>query len=1103
MGKLLSFLILLPIVIAFVGTFSSSSITQAETETVTPFHTGIDLIADQLGAHDVQTADLNRDGHLDVVSVGRSSNRVLWHENNGGALPQFTVREVGQVNGAYAVFPADLDRDGDSDIVVVGVGELQPADSEASSGATGSVVWFENHLRAGGGFARHVVAEALNYPVDVQVADLDRDGDGDLVVALRDSNQVLWFENNGARPPGFTMRVVTANAAGAVSVHVADVDGDGDLDILSASENDNKIAWYANDGNRPPNFTEHVVLLAPPPSPLLDFAKDLYAADLDGDGDVDIAYIGEENNEVGWFENLGGATPTFQHHLLATDVQHGKAVLAVDVDGDGDLDLLTASGYDHTLRWFENDGATPVTFHERIVTTNALGARAIHAADIDGDGDLDLLSAARDDHRITWYPNRTIHRSALYTPQTQSVIAFAEGMRAVFAADLDKDGDLDLLSVSETEVSWYENNGQSPPGFTQSLIGNNLSGGRWVYAADLDGDGDLDVVAAAKRNNLIAWYENLGGKPPTFATHVVTKDARGARAVLAADIDGDGDLDLYSASDSNNSVYWYENQGGRPLTFVPRMVTNNAKYVRSAYAADLDNDGDIDLMSASQADNKVAWYENQGNRPPTFVERAIDTNAPGAQHIHADDLDGDGDIDILAAAELSNSIYWYENQGGSPPTFVRHTVTANAPAVHAIYTGDADRDGDIDIFAAIEASNTIAWFENLGGRPPTFVEHTIVTNAQIAHGVYAADVDGDGDLDVLSASREDGKVAWYENVGGQYAITAQEAPFPGVALGLTISHRGRPGDPDLAVRTVEVQFVDGEDKPLSAAQVLGAVTRLSLYRSDCCGGGFDPNASPQLATVAPLEITAEGRQVITLSTSDTNARVPAGGSASYALVVDLAQNGCQNNRTIRMVNIVSGRVAQSQEQGLPLLAEYMRTLDRTSVPSTPDKPTVVINEFLASNEGIFQDPGDPGDFPDWFELYNTTATPINLEGKYLTDDLTMPDKFAIPAGLIIPAYGHLLFIADGQPEQGANHTNFKLDKDGEVIGLYERTNTGLKEVDVYVFGVQTANVSEGRYPDGSDTWTQLGVATPGGRNMIVQMYDQIFFPTVRAALPCE
>ncbi len=149
-----------------------------------------------------------------------------------------------------------------------------------------------------------------------------------------------------------------------------------------------------------------------------------------------------------------------------------------------------------------------------------------------------------------------------------------------------------------------------------------------VYAADLDGDGDVDVLSASKKGDKIAWYKNLGSG--AFGPQqVITTKANGAVSVYAEDLDGDGDVDVLSASREDDKIAWYENTGGG--TFGPQQViTTSAKLPRSVYAADLDGDGDVDVLSASSYDDKIAWYEN-GNEPPTdiaFSNNTVPENEP-------------------------------------------------------------------------------------------------------------------------------------------------------------------------------------------------------------------------------------------------------------------------------------------------------------------------------------------------------------------------------------------------------------------------------------------------------------------------------------------
>ncbi|MBI4604458.1 MAG: VCBS repeat-containing protein [Planctomycetes bacterium] len=136
-------------------------------------------------------------------------------------------------------------------------------------------------------------------------------------------------------------------------------------------------------------------------------------------------------------------------------------------------------------------------------------------------------------------------------PFTESVISTnANGALSVFAADLDADGSTDVLSASrfDSKIAWYRNDGTSPPGFTERVISTSAMGAWSVFAADLDGDGAIDVLSASAFDDTIAWYRNDGASPPGFTERVISLSARFARSVFAADLDGDGSTDVLSAS---------------------------------------------------------------------------------------------------------------------------------------------------------------------------------------------------------------------------------------------------------------------------------------------------------------------------------------------------------------------------------------------------------------------------------------------------------------------------------------------------------------------------------------------------------------------------
>ena len=242
----------------------------------------------------------------------------------------------------------------------------------------------------------------------------------------------------------------------------------------------------------------------------------------------------------------------------------------------------------------------------------------------------------------------------------------------------------------------------------------------------------------------------------TFTEHAISTSADRARSVYATDVDGDGDMDVLSAS-GDDKIAWYENDGSE--SFTEHVISRKAKGAFSVHAADVDGDGDMDVLSASRDDDKIAWYENDGSE--SFTEHAISTSANGAESVYKADVDGDGDMDVLSASSGDDKIAWYENDGSE--SFTEHAISTSANGAKSVYAVDVDADGDMDVLSASRDDDKIAWYENDGSE--SFTEHVISTSADGAKSVYAVDVDGDGDMDVLSASIYDDKIAWYEQDG--------------------------------------------------------------------------------------------------------------------------------------------------------------------------------------------------------------------------------------------------------------------------------------------------------------------------------------------------
>lgn len=232
--------------------------------------------------------------------------------------------------------------------------------------------------------------------------------------------------------------------------------------------------------------------------------------------------------------------------------------------------------------------------------------------------------------------------------------------------------------------------------------------------------------------------------------------------VHASDLDNDGDMDVLSTSYEDDKVVWYKNKGNNTWGAVQHVIDSSALGAKSVYTADLDNDGYTDVLLASSSNHTIACYRNKGenefgNRQVIFDYEIF------VKDVHAADLDNDGDIDVLSASWTDDAISWYSNDG-TGHFGERQIITILADGAISVYTADLDNDGDIDVLSGSSCDKKVAWYEN-DGNGNFGEQQIIITNAGSITSVYATDLNLDGAIDVLFASESYDKVAWYENDG--------------------------------------------------------------------------------------------------------------------------------------------------------------------------------------------------------------------------------------------------------------------------------------------------------------------------------------------------
>ena len=334
-----------------------------------------------------------------------------------------------------------------------------------------------------------------------------------------------------------------------------------------------------------------------------------------------------------------------------------------DFDGDGDNDVLTASLWPtNKVVWHENIDGKGTFGSENLLTTQFDAGGGISASDLDNDGNIDILGVEPLDFSAFWFKNmeRGKFSGLMKMAEGNSILGHPNH---IHAADLDGDNDLDVLIADNwpsAGILWIENENSQGEFNSIKFIANASQAklASYVHAADIDNDGDIDVLSASKEDDKIAWYKNDGSG--SFTQHNITTQADGATSVNVADIDEDGDIDVLSTSAEDNKIAWYENIDGKGKFSSPKIISN--EMIRPLYVctADINLDGAIDVIACSEHDNKIVWYKKTGGQGIFGAGQIIDSPGGGVSSIHAADLDNDGDMDILVSVRGKKTV-WYKN----------------------------------------------------------------------------------------------------------------------------------------------------------------------------------------------------------------------------------------------------------------------------------------------------------------------------------------------------------------------------------------------------------------------------------------------------------
>jgi hypothetical protein len=546
--------------------------------------------------------------------------------------------------------------------------------------------------------------ETCCFATSLIAADLGGNGRMDIVIGngLSYDINVMWSDGAGGFSDPVSLPVTSVNH-GYVVVAAGDVNGDGYGDIVAAGFDDTPIVLYigsaSGDFSAPVSFNTGGGI-----SPYA-----IALADVTGDGKLDIVTANNQSDDVSVLAGDGSGG-----FAAATRFGAGSfpvALAVADVTGDGNADIVTANAGSLDVSILAGDGAGNFAAPEPLSIGPDAEPRALTVGDLDGDGDLDIVTA-----------NQTLDGSPFPPPELPGSVSILLG-----------DGAGSFASA------------------VQRSTGDGEGRADAVAIVDVTGDGHADLVASRPNANSAAVLvaDGVGG----FADAVLFPVGIGPSPMTVADVTGDGQPDIVTGNQVGSNLSVLPSDGAGGIGFAGNFAAGS--YTHSVVAVDFNDDGHADVATANAISNDVSVLLGDGAGGFAAEVRYAVGNSPTS--IASGDFNEDGHPDLVAADLGSGevSVLFGDGSGGFGRA-LNFSIGEGFQSPYAVAVGDANEDGHLDIATADTNISNEGISLLLGDGTGQFAAAVLfpvgAAGIHSPQGIVLTDVTGDGHADIVTAN---------------------------------------------------------------------------------------------------------------------------------------------------------------------------------------------------------------------------------------------------------------------------------------------------------------------------------------------------------------